>query len=89
MKNKVITFIENKNKTENTFNGDEKIFSIPYMKILEAEEYCTLEHLPYCYVGFSNYSWIIRVDHREFLYYIKVTASGIDPTMKEKYIYTL
>lgn len=89
MLNKIVTFVENKNKTEKDFNGTEIVFSIPQLIILEAEEFCQREQLEYCYVVYSSSTWLIQTSCENFLYYIKVTAGGISAETKEEYIYDI
>ena len=87
--NAVITFVKNKNPKKSSFDGTEKIFSMPYSMIEDAIGFCKREKLDEVYVGFSYGQWRTSVDNYSMEFYVTVNEDGIHPDTKNKYVYTI
>jgi len=85
-KDAIITFIKNSDKENKEFGLNDEIFSMPYSKILQAEQFCETEELDYCYVGFKNFLWHIGIQTEGRHPLIKVTKDGIAPEVIEEFI---
>jgi len=85
-KNAIITFVENTDKVSSKFDPEDIIFSIPYSKVLQAEEFCTAEKLEYCFIGFKKYKWFIQATDNGLNPAIKITSKGLSPEVRQSYI---
>lgn len=85
-KDAMITFVKNDNPESKELSLDAEIFSVPYSKILQAEQFCETEELEYCYVGFKDYIWHVGTETHQRNPIVKVTAKGIDKKYLSHYI---
>ncbi len=85
-KNATATFIENKDQEKPLFDGTENVFSIPYIKILYAEDFCKAEDIDYCFIGFKKFNWFIQATRHGLTHCVKINKKGIHPDMYKDYI---
>ena len=85
-KDAIITFIENTKKSNLKFDPEDNIFSIPYAKVLQAEEFCCREELEYCFIGYKNHTWFIQTTDNELDPCIKITTKGLSPEVTDSYV---
>ena len=82
-KDALITFIVN----DNQFEIEEKIvFSLPYSRIISAENFCNREGLDYCYLGYRNNDWVMQVTDKNVTHSIRITPTGVDDN---RYAYSI
>jgi hypothetical protein len=84
-----ITFLANKYPSDPLIPPGESLFSIPYSKILQAQEFCKDEELEYCFVGYRDYAWYVNGIPDGLEHAIKVTNTGIHKEVNQTYIYCL
>ena len=87
--NATVTFLPNKNPDEPMIDPLTPFFSIPYNKIMQAQEFCKNEELAFCFVGYEDFSWHIRAIPDTLKHAIKITENGIHPSTGKVYIYCL
>ena len=88
-KDSIVSFIRNHDPREAHFEGGERIFSIPYSKIIEAAQFCERERLDKVFLGFKNKAWRIEVISDAFELYITIDNKGISPETEFKYVYSV
>ena len=76
-KDALVTF---RKKPDNNapISEDDNIFSIPYSKIIAAENFCKREGLKQCLLGFRNYNWIVQVTDKNITHGVIITQVGIE-----------
>ena len=86
----LVIFARNEHVDNPEFSGAEQVFTIPYMEILKAQEFCIFEDLPFCYLCYTNGAFrkITNEDLLETEFYIKITKNGfeVDP---EEFLYKI
>ena len=85
-KDAIITFVKNTNKTKKELNLNDEIFSIPYSKIMQAEQFCKTEELEHCFIGFKDFTWHVGTDTTGLSHTIKITQSGLDSQVTSDYV---
>lgn len=85
-KTAVITFVKNARMDTPRFNNDAQLFSLPYSKILDAQEFCFNEHLDHCFIGFNGSRWVLQVTRQDLDPAIKITTDGISAGTLSRYI---
>lgn len=82
------TFIENKTHNTTEFNPGDVVFSIPYTKIITAQNFCKAEELEFCYLGHREFKWCIQMTPEGIDPYIKVTQTGFAQSVRDAFIIT-
>jgi len=84
-----VTFMVNTDPLNPVILPEETLFSIPYAKILQAQEFCKDEELEYCFVGYSNYDWHVKGVSNNLDPVVKINDYGIHPDTLNQYVYCL
>lgn len=86
--NVISTFIDRGDQLSIDIDPEAKVFSIPYDRILQAQNFCKSEEMSHCYVGYRDFMWLIQPTTENIEPSVKVTAAGLDQIEKDRYLIT-